>query len=188
MRRQQPMTMRLSLLDPATDQPLAELEGETGDWECPVQSQAFGEGDQRIYAVLGHRSVSCWKPASRELVRVLTQANAKIEEMTVSPDERQIATVGHKSAYVCSLPDGKKRLDLKHPMLCTGAAFLPGGRLLTSSYDGLVRVWDLSGGAELHAFDLGMGRVYSLAVSPDQMTFAAGVHKQNRIVLMDVPE
>jgi hypothetical protein len=33
-----------------------------------------------------------------------------------------------------------------------------------------------------------MGRVYSLAVSPDGMTFAAGVHKGNRIVLMDVPE
>jgi WD40 repeat protein len=72
--------------------------------------------------------------------------------------------------------------------MVTGLACVPGGRLLTSCYDGLVRLWDLSGGAELVSLDLGMGRVYSLAVSPDHMTFAAGVHKQSRIVLMDLPE
>ncbi len=60
--------------------------------------------------------------------------------------------------------------------------------MLTSCYDGLVRLWDLSGGMELFGLDLGMGRVYSLAVAPDSMTFAAGVAKQSRIVLMDLPE
>jgi hypothetical protein len=33
-----------------------------------------------------------------------------------------------------------------------------------------------------------MGKVFSLAVSPDHMTFAAAVHKKRRLVLMDVPE
>ena len=34
-----------------------------------------------------------------------------------------------------------------------------------------VRVFD-SAGAEAFAFELGMGKIYSLAVSPDGMTFA----------------
>ena len=73
-------------------------------------------------------------------------------------------------------------------MTCSGAALLPGGRAMTACFDGLVRLWDLSGGSEVMALDLGMGKVYSLAVSPDHMTFAAGVHRQNRVVLMDVPD
>ena len=77
---------------------------------------------------------------------------------------------------------------LKHPLACSGSAFLPDGRLLTACYDGLVRVWDSSGGSEIQALDLGMGKIYSFAVSPDHMTFAAGVEKDRRIVLMDVPE
>ena len=42
------------------------------------------------------------------------------------------------------------------------------------------------------ALDLGMGKIYCLAVAPDHMTFAAGVEKKHakksRVVLMDVPE
>jgi hypothetical protein len=49
-------------------------------------------------------------------------------------------------------------------------------------------VWDLWGGSELHAWDPGRGKVFSLAVSPDHMTFALGVQKKSRIVLMDVPD
>jgi WD40 repeat protein len=79
-------------------------------------------------------------------------------------------------------------LILKHPLAVNGAAFLPEGRLLTACSDGLVRLWDLSGGSELFSLDLGMGRIYSLAVAPDHMTFAAGVEKKCRIALMDVPE
>ena len=89
---------------------------------------------------------------------------------------------------VWSLPEGKQKLTLAHPLTCSAAAFLPNGRLLTSCYDGVVRVWDLSGGTQMQALDLGMGKIYSLAVSPDHMTFAAGVHRKNRVVLMDVPE
>ena len=81
----------------------------------------------------------------------------------------------------------KQALELRHPLTCSGAAFLPGGRVITACYDGVVRLWDEAGG-EIMALDLGMGKVYCLAVSPDHMTFAAGVHRQNRIVLMDVPE
>ena len=97
-------------------------------------------------------------------------------------------TAGGHTALVWDLPGGARRLELKHPLIVSGVACVPGGRLVTSCYDGVVRLWDLSGGAELYAFDLGMGKVTSLAVSPDHMTFAAGVEKKSRIVLMDLPD
>jgi WD40 repeat protein len=179
--------LSLSLRDAASDEVLSQAEFGPVSRAPHVRSFTFGEGDQRVYFVPEDRSVACWTPATGEVVAVVRQ-HTQIQQLTVSADERLIATAGGNSAYVWSLPDGKKTAELKHPLACSGAEFLPHGRLLTSCNDGLVRVWDLSSGAELHAFDLGMGRVYSLAVSPDHMTFAAGVHKGDRIVLMDVPE
>ena len=85
-------------------------------------------------------------------------------------------------------PTGLAAAELKHPMLVSGAAFVPGGRVLTASNDGVVRLWDALGGRELLSLELGMGKIRSLAVSPDQMIFAAGVPKRTSIVLMDVPE
>ena len=132
-------------------------------------------------------TVSRWLPATGE-VKPLFQQSAKVSGLVVSSDERALVTLGGNSALVWDLPDGQKRLELKHPLQVSGLACVPGGRLLTSCYDGMVRLWDLSGGAQLYAFELGMGKVYSLALSPDHMTFAAGVERKNRIVLMDVPE
>src|SRR5262249_18684980 len=130
-----------------------------------------------------------WTPAANEIVYVFTQSSL-ITGLEVSADERVALTTGGNSALLWSLPEGKKLAELKHPLACSGAALLPGGRGITACYDGVVRVWDTAGGAELFALDLGMGKVYVLAVAPDHMTFTAAVYKSDttRIVLMDVPE
>jgi WD40 repeat protein len=180
--------VRLSLHNATTDEILFQKEVEEDSYSSFLRTLTFGENDQRVYLIIGGRTVTCWTPHTGEVVALIHQNNAKVGALAVRADERLVATTGAKNVYVWSLPDGKKQLELKHPLTCTGAEFVHDGRLITSSYDGVVRVWDLSGGAEMHAFDLGMGRVYSLAVSPDGMTFAAAVHKGNRIVLMDVPE
>src|SRR5262249_11367748 len=106
----------------------------------------------------------------------------------IDAHDRICVTVSGTTAILWGLPDGKKLLELKHPLQVSGAAFAQEGRLLTSCYDGVVRVWDTAGGSELFALDPGLGKIYSLAVSPDHMTFAAGCHKKSRIVLMDVPD
>lgn len=179
--------LSLSLRDAASDEVLFEAEVADSRNCASVRVQTFGEGDERIYVVLDRQSVTRWTPATGEIASVVRQT-AQIQHLTVSTDERLMATSGGNSALVWTLPEGKKKVEMKHPLACSGVEFLPGGRLLTSCNDGIVRVWDLSSGTELHAFDLGMGRVYSLAVSTDHMTFAVGVHKGDRIVLMDVPE
>jgi WD40 repeat protein len=178
---------RLSLRDPQTDEPLFEATGEAEGIKFRRDAAVFGADDQRIYLVLGTHTVSRWNVLEGTVEPVIRQ-KAGISGFSARLDERLAVTLGGNSALVWNLPDGSRKFDLKHPLLVSGAAFIPGERLLTTCYDGLVRVWDLFGGAEVHAWDLGMGKIYSLAVSPDDMTFAAGVEKKSRIVLMDVPD
>jgi WD40 repeat protein len=147
-----------------------------------------GAASPRLYVSLTGKELSRWTPATGEVVPLAQQKNAWITGLAVSDDERLALTRGGKSVHVWDLAGGSKVRELKHLLEVSGAAFAPHGRLLTACYDGVVRVWDLSSGSELHAFDLGMGKIFSFAVSPDFMTFAAGVEKKNRIVLMDVPE
>jgi WD40 repeat protein len=151
-----------------------------------IYSEVFGEDDQRLYLALGERVVRLLLKTGE--LTALFQQKARITGFAVRADEKLAVTIGGNSAHVWNLPDGSRKLELKHLKMVSGAAFVPGERLLTACYDGVVRLWDLSGGAELLTLELGMGKVYSLAVSPDQMTFAAGVAKNNRIVLMDVPD
>jgi WD40 repeat protein len=151
-----------------------------------AHSSVPGEG-RNVYFAVKCDGVYRWTPQTDELVRLFVQ-DTDVTHFAVADDERLAVTAGGNTAYVWTLPDGKKKLTLKHPLTCSGAAFLPGGRLLTACYDGLVRIWDASGGSEILALDLGMGKIYSFAASPDHMTFAAGVEKSSRIVLMDVPE
>jgi WD40 repeat protein len=152
-----------------------------------VTRSAASLDDRCIYAAVGRNGVYRWAPETGEVARVLAQGSLGTH-LSLRQDGRRALTAGGNTAYLWSLPDGKRLLELKHPLQCSGAALLPGERIVTASYDGVVRVWDATGGSQLHALDLGMGKVYCLAVSPDHMTFAAGVHRKNRIVLMDVPE
>ncbi len=179
--------LRLSLTDPGADVPRFEATVPGKHEHYLAWADVVGEDDRRVYFSSGPSTVSRWEPATGKVEPLLRQT-ATLAGLAVSHDERTLVTLGGNNALVWNLPGGEKRLALKHPLQVTGLACVPGGRLLTSCYDGLVRLWDLSGGGELFSLDLGMGRVYSLAVSPDHMTFAAGVHKQSRIVLMDLPE
>jgi WD40 repeat protein len=143
--------------------------------------------DRHLYFAVRRQGVCRWSPQTGEYVRLFTQL-AVINHLAVSEDGQRFLTAAGLTATVRHLSDVGRLVEMKHPLLCSGAALLPGGRVLTGCYDGVVRVWDADSGGELFAFDLGMGRVYCLAVSPDFMTFAAGVEKGNRVVLMDVPE
>jgi hypothetical protein len=178
---------RLSLRDAVTGAVLFDCDGWHRARDPHVRSLVFGEDDRHLYFAIDEYTVARWTPGTGETVGSCEQPSI-IQQLAISPDEQLLATAGGNGARIWRLSDGKKLLELKHQLACTGVEFLPNNRLLTSCNDGLVRVWDLSGGAELHAFDLGMGKVTCLAVAPDHMTFAAGVEKKNRIVLMDVPE
>jgi WD40 repeat protein len=160
---------------------------EMPDNHAQVTHSAFSRDGQHIYAAFTRHGLYRWTPASDEFVHVFKQGSL-ISSLEVSADERLALTTGGNTALLWSLPEGKKLAEFKHQLACSGAALLPGDRILTGCYDGIVRIWDAGGGKELHALDPGMGKIHAIAVAPDHMTFAAGVQKSERIVLMDVPE
>jgi WD40 repeat protein len=179
---------RLELRDAEGNAVLFSRRLETDNHSTDVTHAAVaGPNDRHVYFAVKKNGVFRWTPLPDEVVPLFNQ-DTVITGLAVSPDERLAVTLGGNTAFVWNLPDGKKKLTLKHPLAASGMAILPEGRLLTACHDGLVRLWDLSGGSELFSLDLGMGKIFSFAVSPDHMTFAAGVEKKCRIVLMDVPE
>ena len=75
-------------------------------------------------------------------------------------------------------PDGKRHF--------TGAAFHPSGRwLVTSGNDAAVRVWDAATWRPAQTFTWDVGKVKSVAYSPDGLLAAAGGDK-GKIVVWDV--
>jgi WD40 repeat protein len=174
---------RLRLRDPDAEAPLFET---TIDWQGHDYTIRIVFRGENLYLAMGFQ-VFRWRMGTAEFAP-LTRQKTGINGFAVSSDEEQIVTLGGNTAHVWNLRDGSRRWELKHLQVVSGAAFIPGDRLLTSCYDGQLRVWDLLSGKESHAWDLNMGKVWSLAVSPNDMIFAAGVAKKNKIVLMDVPD
>jgi WD40 repeat protein len=105
-----------------------------------THAEAAG-GDRPIYLAIEQNGVNRWSPATGEVVRLFSQS-ARVTTLAVRQDERLALTVRGKSALLWTLPEGKLQGELKHPLTCSGAAFLPGGRVLTACYDGIVRLWD----------------------------------------------
>jgi WD40 repeat protein/tRNA A-37 threonylcarbamoyl transferase component Bud32 len=69
---------------------------------------------------------------------------------------------------------------LVHPSLATAGAFSPdGSRIVTTSEDGLARVWDTASGRKLATFRGNGAPIYSVAFSPDGRWIANGVWVTN---------
>ncbi|MBM3981838.1 MAG: WD40 repeat domain-containing protein [Planctomycetes bacterium] len=106
-----------------------------------------------------------------------------------TPDEDRLAVgFGHRAA-VWRVPDkwdAKPVLCGSHGALVRAVGFLPGGgTLLSAAMDGTVRLWDSGTGAEVRAFDWGIGKVQAAAVSPDGALCAAG-GDSGHLVVWDV--
>lgn len=176
---------RLELRDAESD---AVLASEKALLDADLFPSGFGPvfRGPRIYLACHSTALWRWQPDAGDRVR-LFDLPEDATDLAVSEDERLAVTSSGKRAYVWSLPDGALKATLEHRLTCKGVEVLPGPRVLTACNDGHVRLWDTAGGL-IQALDLGMGKVTCLDVSPDGMTFAAGVEKKKRVVLMDVPE
>jgi WD40 repeat protein len=178
--------VQLELRDAERDTVLAsDLVVFGSDFPCGRGALFRGPQGRRIYLGRHCRAAYRWEPGG-EPVR-LFEHDEEADDFAVSDDERLAVTTSGKRARVWSLPAGTQRATLEHPLKCKGVALLPGPRILTACNDGVARVWDEAGGLMLE-LALGMGKLTCLDVSPDGMTFACGVEKNKRVVLMDVPE
>jgi WD40 repeat protein len=107
----------------------------------------------------------------------------------VSPDRRLLA--GRRGAWVAVLPTDDlgaepTRLRNDNRKEFTGLAFHPSGRYLAAaSNDATVKLYDTATWAVAEVYNWDIGRLRSVAFSPDGMLAAAGGDK-GKIVVWDV--
>ncbi len=134
-----------------------------------------------------------WNPATGKSVRQILHTHSNHHgPVKFSPDGAWLA-VGYRklvSIYPILYPVSDVAGD---PVTCTGhtqpvwsACWSADGRtLLSASADGTARLWDPTSGAELKAFEWGIGAIRAVAFSADGLLGAAA-GKNGKVVIWDV--
>jgi WD40 repeat protein len=98
-------------------------------------------------------------------------------DLVFSPDgERVAATTWTGEVWLVETATGDRAGTLTgHEGPVSGVAYADDGRtIVTSSFDGWVRFWDVATQQQRSSFDAGVGQVISLAISPNECRMLAG--------------
>jgi WD40 repeat protein len=109
--------------------------------------------------------------------------------LSYSPDGRSLALALGDGAQVWDRFEGRMLLKQSgHEDVVSGVAFSPDGRrLATCSWDGTVRLYDVTAGMTLVAsYDWKIGRLFCVAFSPDSTLAAVGGDQNGGLVAWDV--
>ena len=113
--------------------------------------------------LIGNRpnSVSVVGPDGDWLTR-FAEHDKSVKAVAFSPGGEWVLSVA-RGARLWSLADGVQRAVFQHGSQITGASFSPSGeRILTASFDGTARIWDLEG-QELQEFRGHLGAINAAA-------------------------
>jgi WD40 repeat protein len=139
-------------------------------------SLAFSPDGRRL-AAHGIHSTAIWDRKTRKVERVI-EHNVKTDVRTVvafAPDSERLGLGFDKFAEIHPVRGKAKPLKLiGHTRVVRAIGFTPDGRTaMTAAGDGTVRFWDAATGAQLRAFDWGVGALYRAAFSADGLLCAA---------------
>jgi WD40 repeat protein len=167
-----------------------------------VNSLAFAPDGVTLAAVYRDRTVRLWNlAAGRERLTLASRYDrdgdpvpnrTEIRSLAFSPDGHTLVTASGCSITLWDVDGGAVRASVAaHTRPVNRVAFTAdGSRLATASSDQTVKLWDVGAGAgdvrERATFAWPIGKVYSLAFSPDGMTAAAG--GDTDILVWDVDE
>src|SRR5262249_39177546 len=122
------------------------------------------------------RKLRVWDAVMGKELRSLSVPNEGGQALVFSPDSRWLAASGGQS-HGASIWNTKTWSETKLPKGCpyfTGLAFSPDSkRLASSSYSGLVQVWDIEEGKELLTVTGHRGSVTNVAMSSDSKWLAS---------------
>jgi WD40 repeat protein len=126
--------------------------------------------------------------ATGELVATGGYGYAMLARAQFRPDGRQVIAAREMSLLVWDTLRPRKPVTVRNDSRkhFTAAAYHPSGRyLFTTSNDATVTVWDTDTWTRVKRFDWAIGRLRSVAVSPDGLLAAAGSDR-GKVVVWDV--
>jgi WD40 repeat protein len=196
--RQRPFGFGVRRWDVVTGDEKPFLECNVGN----VNGLAFAPDGVTLAAIYSDRTVRLWNlAASRERLTLSHRYyqdgdpapnHTDFRSLAFSPDGHTLVTASGSSITLWEVESGAVRAAVAaHERPVNRVAFTAdGSRLATASSDETVKLWDVAAGAggvrERATFAWPIGRVYSLAFSPDGMTAAAG--GDTDILVWDVDE
>lgn len=113
---------------------------------------------------------------------------SKVRALAFAPGGGALASIAGDSRFVWlwEAHTGKQLHKLKNPTNSSPVRAVgfstDGGTVLTAAMDGTVRIWDVNTGAEVRAFEWGIGKVRAAVVSPDGALCAAGSDSGHLVV------
>jgi WD40 repeat protein len=101
-------------------------------------------------AALRMWDVKTQQPIATLVENSVTELPGSVYELAISPDGSLLASADARLITLWTLPTRERYLTLKgHEALVTGLVFTPDSKtLISSSWDGTIRLWDASTGAE----------------------------------------
>ncbi len=170
-----------------TEQARAEAEKERAEQEADARATAQAEAvHEREVAEQQTRLTT-----SRELALAATN-NLEIDPELSILLALEALSVAHtqeaEEALHWSIPAARTKLVLgPHEEVIIGIAITPDGqRVVTSSFDGTAKVWDVVTGEELLTFEGHTDAIYDVAVSPDGNLVATASHEDNTVRVWDI--
>lgn len=134
-------------------------------------------------------TVATWDANTLDLRSRYIPPTPQPRQPVFSPDGRTLAVPNASAVYLLPADLSAPRAVLEHSKLgVERVAFTPDGhRILTTSYDNLVRIWDAISGELLTSYDFGIGGTNAVAVAPDGLT-AAVAGQSGRVMLFDLSD
>ncbi len=116
-----------------------------------------------------------WDLATRKEINRINVGPWIIDSLILRSNDKQVLVAGVDGLRLIDLETGQKirKFQAEHEEVYH-ASLSPDGRLLTASFDGVVRLWDFESGEVLRELGRHPGFAFSVAFSPDGRTAAAG--------------
>lgn len=135
---------------------------------------AFSSDSQTLAFADWIHPVRLWNPKTGAVLKEL-QLEYRINSLTFSPDDRQLASASGKSVQLCGAKTGQALQTLNgHADEVTSVVFSPDGQQLASgSNDRTTRLWDIKTGATLQTMQEHSSVVNCVAFAPDKQLIAS---------------